>query len=284
MTLKKRILILTLILPVTFFGRGLALFYWDEFPQKNFGDQLSKVLVERIVGSPLQCYVKKNKKQKKKLLAIGSILYFANDGDVVWGSGVNGKFLDRSKFDFKYLDVRSVRGPLTRRFLMENFHIYCPEVYGDPALLFPYFFPEFKKSKNPSIEYLVIPHLTDEKYFPKTDYENVLYLSEPWDKVVRKILDAKFVISSSLHGLVIAEAYGIPARALRVAESPHNTRLKYFDYYLGTGRTEFEFASSVEEALRMGGEPPCRCDLQAIYDAFPKEYWPEVHFKQPIFR
>ena len=33
--------------------------------------------------------------------------------------------------------------------------------------------------------------------------------------MIEAILDSKFVILGSLHGLIIAEAYGIPARALR---------------------------------------------------------------------
>ncbi|HSX38071.1 MAG TPA: polysaccharide pyruvyl transferase family protein [Chlamydiales bacterium] len=247
-----------------------ALFYWHD-GAINFGDFLSRVIVERIVGKPLRYYVKKTLGQKKKLLAIGSILYFANTGDIVWGSGINGKTLDKKFYGFAHLDIRAVRGPLTRNFLMEQLRIPCPEIYGDPALLFPYLFPEFKKKENPAIDYLIIPHYTDEKYFPKSEYENVVYTSDPWNNVVKKILDSKFVISSSLHGIVIAESFGIPARLLRVSNSPHNQFFKFEDYYLGTNRPHFQFASSIEEALQMQGEIPFECDLQKLYNAFPKE-------------
>jgi pyruvyltransferase len=250
------------------------LFYWSEDPTVNFGDVLSKVIVERIVGKPLKCYVKKGKAREKKLLAIGSILYFACDGDVVWGSGVNGKILDRNLFEFDRLDIRAVRGPLTRRFLLENFGIQAPEIYGDPALPFPYLFPEFKKKENPSIPYLIVPHYADKEHFPKSEYDNVVYTSEPWDFIVEKILDSRLVISSSLHAVVVAESYGIPARVLRISESKHNHALKYTDYYLGTNRPDFQFATSIEEALRMGGEPPFECDLKKLYEAFPIEFYP----------
>ncbi len=258
---------------------GLPLFYWNEDPMINFGDYLSRVLVERIVETPLHCYVKKSKYQKKKLHAIGSIFYFAATDDVVWGSGINGKTLNKEAYDFTHLDIRSVRGPLTRKFLQENFQIECPEIYGDPALLFPYLFPEFKKKENPSIDYLIIPHYTDQSVFPKSNYHNVVYTTDPWREVLEKILDSRFVIASSLHALVIAEAYGIPARAFRIADSEHNHAFKYYDYYLGTQRPNFQFASSVEEALLMGGEPPIRCDLQKLYDAFPFEFWPNIQRK-----
>ena len=68
---------------------------------------------------------------------------------------------------------------------------------------------------------------------------------------IRAILDSELVISTSLHGLVLADAYGIPARMLRITEN--EPLFKYQDYYEGTGRSTFAFATSVEEALAMGG-------------------------------
>ena len=49
----------------------------------------------------------------RRLLAVGSILHLARDNDVVWGSGVHGKIVVR-RHQFKQLDAREVRGPLTR--------------------------------------------------------------------------------------------------------------------------------------------------------------------------
>lgn len=276
--LRNRLFLL-ILLPLFLQAEGLPLFYWNEDHTENFGDILSRVIVERIVDTSLKCYIKKTKAQDKKLLAIGSILFFAADDDVVWGSGVNGKFLDKKYFSFSHLDVRAVRGPVTRAFLMNTFQIDCPEIYGDPALLFPYLFPEFKKSEAPSIPYLIVPHYTDREYFPKSEYENVMYPSDPWQEIVKKILDSRFVISSSLHAVIVAEAFGIPARALRISESKHNHALKYQDYYLGTNRPNFQFATSIEEALKMGGESPFECDLQKLYNTFPIEFWQNKQLK-----
>src|SRR5271156_1188831 len=124
-----------IFLPLLFFGEGLPLFYWQEDPIENFGDVLSRVLVERIVETPLKCYVKRSQGQEKKLLACGSILSFAADHDVIWGSGVHGKVTDKKHYNFTQLDILAVRGPITRAFLMKTFQIDCPEFYGDPALL-----------------------------------------------------------------------------------------------------------------------------------------------------
>jgi pyruvyltransferase len=253
----------------------LVVFWWKERWRGrdfvNFGDHLAQLLVERIVEQPVEVNNKRPLPKKKRLFAIGSVLSFAQDGDVVWGSGINGRLQNKKHYRFSTLDVRAVRGPLSRQFLMDHFQIMCPEIYGDPGLLFPRFFPEFKKSPNPSYEYLIIPHYADEHLFPKTEYPNVVYPTESWDVVISKILDSKFVIASSLHGVIIAEAYGIPARLLRLSEE--ESPFKFQDYYLGTGRPHFRVAHSIEEALYMGGEIPFHCDLEKLLKAFPFEFW-----------
>ncbi len=266
--LKPRFLLPLLLSTALTWSEGLPLFYWQTSRFINFGDYLSLEIVERMVHEPIRI-VKHNKPSNpKKLLAVGSILRFARDGDVIWGSGVSGRSVHHAIFHFSDLDVRAVRGPLTRQFLQEK-GISCPEVYGDPALLMPVLFPELKKSEDPEYDYIVIPHYSENDLFPQDGH--VVYPTEPWLDVVQKILSAKFVISSSLHGLVVAEAYGIPARLLRVTENEHI--FKYQDYYFGTGRNQFRYASSVEEALLMGGEKPYVCDLQKLYEAFPFEFW-----------
>lgn len=262
---------------------GLPLFYWQEKWRGrtfvNFGDYLSLKLVERIVNNPLRTYTKAHKTVEKKMLGTGSIISFASDHDIVWGSGINGKLLKSKHYKFNDLEIRCVRGPLTRQFITEHLHIYCPEIYGDPALLFPYFFPEFTRKENPSYDYIIIPHYSEEDDFPKEDWDNVVFSTDPWDEVVAKILDSRFVISSSLHGVIIAEAYGIPARLLRV--SNNEPLFKYLDYYSGTGRPNFSYATTINEAFEMGGEPPFQCDLEKIYEVFPFEYWSETGFQLP---
>lgn len=278
----KKIIVLTIFF--TFFSSanklaseeptktGLPMFWWKEGNFVNFGDYLSYQIVQRIVGQPLPFYNKKSPNQSQKLLALGSIFYFANEGDIVWGSGINGKRLDKKDYSFVNLDIRAVRGPLTRNFLTENFGMSVPEVYGDPALLVPYLFPEFKRKANPSWDYVVIVHYLDIPYFLETDDPHIMFATQPWDIVLERILDSRFVISSSLHGIILAEAYGIPARYVRITEN--EPVFKFYDYYLGTGRASFEYASSIEEALKMGGEPGIVWDPEKLYRAFPIEFWP----------
>ena len=250
------------------FSDGLSLFYWKPKRFTNFGDALSKHIVERIVGKPVSFRSAAN---EKTLLAIGSIIRAANHNDVIWGSGISGKSLDTSLYSFKHLDIRAVRGPLTKKFIEKNFQITCPEVYGDPALLLPYLFPEFQKPVHAKYDYIIIPHYSEKKLFSKGLHKNVVHPTQTWEEVVSAILNSKLVISSSLHGIVVAEAFGIPARLLRA--TTNEPMFKYTDYYEGTGRKTFRPAYSVREALQLGGESPFSCDLQKLYDVFPIEFW-----------
>lgn len=235
----------------------VSLVYFTPAKGSNFGDALSPKIVERIIQRPLQ----QIPRCKQHLLALGSILHFAQNNDVVWGSGLNGKIpLKMNKYT--HLDVRAVRGPLTRDFLLAK-GISCPEVYGDPALLMPLLFPELKA--NPTLEYIVIPNLNEIHAYEK--FPNLVLPTEDCMVVVKKILGAKFVISGSLHGIIVAEAFGIPAQFLRIT-SKENI-LKYKDYYYGTGRKNFRVAYSLEEAFKMGGEPMPVVNLKLLLESFP---------------
>jgi len=261
--------------------QSLPLYFWSfDDKRENFGDYISWKLVERITESPVRIGQKCPAKKEKRLLAIGSIFQFALDKDVIWGSGIHGRHLNPKDYRFTRLDVRAVRGPLSRQFLIDHFQIQCPEIYGDPALLFPLFFPEFKRKAKPRYPYIVIPHYSEEKMFPKKDRDYIVYPTDPWDEIIEKILDSEFVIASSLHGIIVAEAFGIPARMLRVTDN--EPLFKYKDYYSGTGRPNFCYALSVEEALQMGSEPPFECNLKKLLEAFPTDFWPSVDLIKPI--
>jgi pyruvyltransferase len=238
---------------------ALPLFWWEPSNgTQNFGDYVSVVLVERILGKSVQ----QGTANDHKILGTGSILHFAKEKDVVWGSGINGKHPWPRDYAFHSLDIRSIRGPLTRM-VLKSFGIEAPAIYGDPGLLFARFFPEFQK--NPIREYLIIIHSSEENRVPRQD--NIVFSTDPWSFIIQKITESKFVISTSLHGLVIAESFGIPARLLRMTQN--EPLFKFADYYLGTGRPEFQYAKTITQALQMGGEQPPICNLDQLLDVFP---------------
>ncbi|WP_187261809.1 polysaccharide pyruvyl transferase family protein [Pontibacter beigongshangensis] len=248
----------------------IDLYYWKPLTgELNFGDHLSKVVVSKVLADRNHL-LEEETKTRRTLLAIGSVLHFASDTDVIWGTGVNGK-VAVNEHTFSTLDVRAVRGPLTREFLQER-AIAVPEVYGDPALLLPHIFPG-RFSRDPQKKYVVVPNLHDLVIAEALKTENIVSPVWGWNRCVEEILKAEFVIASSLHGLIIAEAYGIPACYIRFSETEN--LFKYNDYLLGTGRGEIQFATTVAEALEMGGMAPPVFDAQKLLNAFPIDLWDE---------
>lgn len=235
----------------------------------NFGDLIGPLIVMKILEESGIRYDQdpKNAVSAQNLLSVGSILHLAKNHDTIWGTGRNGKIKDELH-GFKQLSVRALRGPLTREFL-ERRSIPCPEIFGDPALLFPVFFKEFVKlTEDPLYDFTVIPNLNDLDSYGAD--ENLISPTSNFFSIVERIAKSRFVVGSSLHAIIIAEAFGIPARLI---ESESEDSFKYEDYYLGTGRTTYTAASSVCSAMDMGGEPGLLWNPEPLLDRFPYDLW-----------
>lgn len=243
------------------FGRFLP-----KRPLNNFGDLTGPLLVQQIVQERRL----EQPAQFKRLVSVGSIMRLTQPGDVVWGAGVNGRSMDLGAAPD--LDVRAVRGPLTRALLREA-GAEAPECYGDPALLWPRFWPREYYDRGvsvgaPSRKWLVVPNHNDASMY--VDAPNTVSpLAHPHD-VIEQIVRSEFVCGSSLHGIILAEAFGIPARLIASGSEPD---FKYNDYYQGTGRDGYRAAVSVEEALELGGEPAAEFDADALLAAFPADLY-----------
>jgi pyruvyltransferase len=250
----------------------VKLFHWKPANGSvNFGDQLSEVVVRKLLADH-HISLDEEVREARNLFAIGSILHFANNGDCVWGSGWNGK-VSEDEFKLHHLDVRAVRGPLTAEFLRKR-HIAVPDVFGDPALLLPHLFPQkFKRTEpaaSPASAPIIIPNLNELDLV--SGMENVVSPLRGWNYVISSIVNASFVISSSLHGLIMANAFGVPAVYLRLSE--RENIFKYLDYHLGTGQPEssFVYARNLDEAKEMGGTT-MHFDHAPLLNAFPQDLW-----------
>lgn len=233
-------------------------------PKENFGDVLGPVLVRQLLrreGRDPDAAAR-----TVRLLSVGSVLHLAADDDVVWGSGVNGK-VPAERVPRRRLDVRAVRGPLTRDRLLRQ-GVRVPAVYGDPGLLVGLLWTrEELRGDEPDHEVTVVPNLNDLRYYTGTP--DLLRPTSPLGACLRRIAASRLVVGSALHGVVVAESLGIPARLVRSrVEHP----LKYEDYYAATGRRP-EPAQDVAQALAWGGQAPPRWDPQPLLDAFPRDLW-----------
>ncbi len=239
------------------------------FHGQNFGDYLSTIIVSEIAKS--LGFKRCTLEGQRKLLAVGSILHFAKNNDVIWGSGINGK-IDRARYTFKSLDVRMVRGPLTREFLGHIGIKGIKKIYGDPALLLPFFLKKYKYTpvKN---KIIYIPNLNQN--LDKVKISRDIKCINPmrhWHDVLIEILSSELVLASSLHGLILSEAFNVPVRLL--PPPPKETLFKYRDYLLGTGRKADKLSwisdqiVCVKESIKF--EPPM-FNINNILSSFPKE-------------
>lgn len=101
---------------------------------------------------------------------------------------------------------------------------------------------------NPDVEkkyeVSVVTHM-NEKITSAVDYHQINVVTDDYERFIKEIKEPKLVISSSLHGIILAEVYGVPAILLK----PNRDMLKYYDFYYSTNRVKFPIVSSIEEAL-----------------------------------
>ena len=202
---------------------------------------------------------------KRRLVSIGSVMHLARDGDVIWGSGVNGKHMN-DELPFSKVDIRAVRGPLTRNLLMKRGHS-VPAVFGDPGLLVGALWPVLKNEEK-RFKLTVVPNLNDISSYENT--EGVLDPRSDLGECLTRIAQSEYVVGSSLHGIIVAESLGIPARLIASSIEPS---FKYEDYYLGSGRSSYTAAKSVRQAMDLGGEPPVSWDAAPLCKNFPLDLW-----------
>ncbi|QNM95045.1 polysaccharide pyruvyl transferase family protein [Chitinimonas koreensis] len=245
---------------------ALPLYYWNDV--SNFGDQLSAAVVAWVTGRPV---VRAAADRRGKLLAVGSVLDKGLDGDVVWGTGVHPHFYDayyakpgklaflKPRMRVPELRVLAVRGPFTRDVLLAN-GIDCPPLFGDPALILPWFFSPPRETRH---RVGLVPHYKDLERYRDCGFP-VIDVRQDWQTVVSEIAACERIVSTSLHGLIVAEAYGIPAVWLR--ESGSEGFVKFADYYLGTGRA-VDPRYSLADALACEVEEPPPFDCTRLIAA-----------------
>jgi hypothetical protein len=125
-----------------------------------------------------------------------------------------------------------VRGPYTRKRVLE-LGGKCPEIYGDPALLLPLIVDPSKKE----FDVGYVPHKIDFAFiFNNFKNKNIISLNtRNYKNVIDKITKCEKIISSSLHGIICAHAYGIPAAWVASNNKLKGDDIKFKDYFESVG-------------------------------------------------
>ena len=248
--------------------------YWHK--SSNFGDQLTPYLIEKITGRQV-IYVPQvhsfEEITNPVLMVTGSILSSFVHNAVIWGNGYDWHHEDVHK----PLAIAAVRGPLTRNKLIQK-GIDCPEVYGDPALLLPWL---YEKDQKPMYEIGIVPHMIDyaqacEQYKDQLLNSNatIIDLTWPIEKVIDHILLCKRTISSSLHGLIVSHAYGIPSRWVEFSDKVIGDGFKFHDYLLSVGMEikkplDLREKTDLTCIMDLVTDYQVRIDLKKLYDSCP---------------
>lgn len=203
--------------------------WWMEQPYPgNFGDILNPYLVHRLTGVPPRF-------ARAGVLAIGSIIKFARSGTKVWGSG-SPRLTDRLSADATYC---AVRGPLTQR-LVRDSGGHCLDVFGDPALLLPRIYhPQVDKRHAVGLIRHHVHAAAPIRLAPDATEIDILRCgAEDIEAFLDEVLACEMIVSTSLHGLIVAQAYGIPAVWADFSDAEtriQGNHMKFIDYFASVG-------------------------------------------------
>lgn len=214
-----------------------------KFKKNNWGDDLNMYMFEFVTGRRVVNigYSKVFPLRKIKVYSlIGSIItFYQMENKIIYGSGIMNP---KSRVRGTPQKIISVRGPKTRDVLVSN-GIDCPKSFGDPALLLPvFYFPKVSKKKGGSVIANMGTTESNKKIEDLCKALNLKIISmtnyDKWTDVIDEIISSEFIISESLHGLIVAETYGIPNVWVEFVEHPSYWNFKFEDYFASIGKEE----------------------------------------------
>jgi hypothetical protein len=206
--------------------------------QPNFGDALAPKLTEFVLGIPVEWAPP----EECQLFGLGSIIENALQqtfselrGSVsVWGAGL-GAPRSLSSANSK-LNILSLRG---------HFSSICLDfkdaVLGDPALLVREMYPELLQLKKEFQVGLILHHTQylNKQSIDKLRDNGIHFFSaatNDYESLIEFIAKSRIILSSSLHGLVIADSLGVPNEWMNSHGIHRADRFKFHDYASAIGR------------------------------------------------
>ncbi len=242
--------------------------------RNNLGDIISPLIASHF--SPKKVIrISKNKcKRVEHYFMIGSILQRSTKNSIIWGSG----FISESSVCKEVpKKVLAVRGPLTRKKLLDQ-GIACPKIYGDPALLLPEVYPITNQKSKYKLG--IIPHFLDKndaglkKFANNLDIKIIDIQNKNPLKVVDDMLQCEKIISSSLHGIIISDAYQIPSVWTQFSKPIGDDNFKFLDYFASVGRKDrspfiFNEFVDLDDILNVFEDYEIEINLEDLKNSFP---------------
>lgn len=179
----------------------------------------------------------------------------------VWGTGFINYADCGGRFFKRDMHFHAVRGELTRRAAEKMTGRALDIPTGDAGILAAELLPRRPEKK---YDVGIIPHICDlneDILSPVVQkYENAILINvkDAPLTVIGQIAQCRAVISSSLHGLIVADSFGVPNMHVIFSDRPLGDGYKFDDYYSAYG-----VAHTLRD-LRREAAP----ELHEIEDAF----------------
>ncbi|WP_348646115.1 polysaccharide pyruvyl transferase family protein [Methylobacterium sp. SD274] len=246
--------------------------WWMRSPYPgNFGDILTPYVLWHAFGVMPRWVSSK----EADGLCIGSIAKFARPGMRLWGTG-----MPRATDPLCPTAIyAAVRGPLSRGAVLAA-GAECPEIYGDAAVLLPEIYaPDVAKTHKIGIISHVLQDAEIRTAIRKLGLDHIKVISlhsvsfDDIERVIRDILSCEEIVTTSLHGLIVSHAYGVPAQYMNLNGDTNSFKVE--DYKLSVGLTDpalqaqREFTDVDWLDARRCVLPPSRIDTVALRSAFP---------------
>ncbi|WRS29031.1 polysaccharide pyruvyl transferase family protein [Actinomycetaceae bacterium MB13-C1-2] len=256
--------------------------YWSS-GLLNFGDWIGPHLIYGMTGRQPVLQNRVGLSPDRVLWSVGSILgWFKSPNVDVWGSGLIRPLTQEEALAKRKLGaevkIHAVRGVLTMEEVTSKIGWHVPEIIGDPGLLLPDIMPRAQHSSGRSV---VVPHYIHRQRVESNPSANgnVVDVRNDVFTCASQISGATAVVSSSLHGIVLAQAYEVPWVWLRVDDLPlTGVDFKFEDFFTCLDRAavasvtvrESELSTvSFQEVAKRATLPELKTDLDALRDALP---------------
>lgn len=195
----------------------MRVFWWRDKP--NFGDALTREIARMVTGQSVEWAPLNH----AELVVTGSIATLIPEG---WRGTVAGIGWARPEQPERLKDARvlALRGQLS-----ERLYGHRVPALGDPGLLAPDLLPPV-----PQVHDLgIVAHYKDESLDGVEGFR-INVRNDPL-VVIRQIASCRRILSSSLHGIVIADAYGIE-RQWHWYDEVQGGGFKFADYATVVGK------------------------------------------------
>ena len=218
----------------------------------NMGDLLSPMIIERCFGYKVErasfltgevCAVGSCLAQYKLhgtplMKAQQTINGFTHPCVRVWGTGFINYSDCAGRFFKRDMRFHAVRGEMTRKSVerMTGRRLDIPT--GDAGILASELLDKVPEKK---YDVGVIPHICDldgelvQTAVHRYDGGVLINVKDAPLEVIEQIAQCRTVISSSLHGLIVADSLGIPNMHVLFSDRPLGDGYKFDDYYSAYG-------------------------------------------------